>query len=79
MAKETTALTFRIDYSYSPLDDQVRHAAKEKLLSKVGKDGLGDGGVFILELENREKPVREAGIVQGCWIARLERMEEGIK
>ena len=78
MGKNNDSTTLRIDYAYTPyahLINPDRIKARAKLLEKVG-DVIGDGGKFLLSIENHEKYKEKTNVILGSWICRVEELDE---
>ena len=78
MGKKNDSTTLRINYAYTPyvhLINPDRIKARAKLLEKVG-EVIGDGGKFLLILENQEKYEKKINMILGSWICRVEELDE---
>ena len=78
MGKKNDSTTLRINYAYTPyvhLINPDRIKARAKLLEKVG-DVIGDGGKFLLSIENQEKYKEKTNVILGSWICRVEELDE---
>lgn len=78
MGKKNDSTTLRINYAYTPyvhLINPDRIKARAKLLEKVG-DVIGDGGKFLLSIENQEKYKEKTDVILGSWICRVEELDE---
>jgi hypothetical protein len=78
MGKKNDSTTLRINYAYTPYDhliDPDRIKARAKLMEKVGEE-LGDGGSFLLSLENQEEPFKDTDLILGRWVCRIEELDE---
>lgn len=78
MGKKNDSTTLRINYAYTPyvgLINPDRIKARAKLMDKVG-EMIGDGGKFLLILENREKCMEKTNVILGSWICRVEELDE---
>lgn len=78
MGKNNDSTTLRINYVYTPyvhLINPDRIKARAKLLDKVG-EVIGDGGKFLLILENQEKYEKKINMIRGSWICRVEELDE---
>ena len=78
MGKKNDSTTLRINYAYTPyvhLINPDRIKARAKLMDKVG-EVIGDGGKFLLSLENQEKYVKDTDLIMGRWVCRIEEMDE---
>lgn len=78
MGKKNDSTTLRINYAYTPyvhLINPDRIKARAKLLDKVG-EVIGDGGKFLLILENQEMYEKKINMIRGSWICRVEELDE---
>lgn len=78
MGKKNDSTTLRINYAYTPyahLINPDRIKARAKLMDKVG-EVIGDGGKFLLILENQEKYTEKTNVILGSWICRVEELDE---
>lgn len=70
--------TLRINYCYRSFESFLipeRVRARAKLMDKAG-EVIGDGGKFLLSLENQEKYVKDTDLIMGRWVCRIEEMDE---
>lgn len=80
MGKKNDSTTLRINYAYTPYDHLInpdRIKARAKLMDKVGEI-IGDGGKFILSMENKEEYMKKTNVILGSWICRVEELDEGV-
>lgn len=78
MGKNNDSTTLRINYVYTPyvhLINPDRIKARAKLMDKVG-EVIGDGGKFLLILENQEEHVKDTDRIMGRWVCRIEELDE---
>ena len=78
MGKKNDSTTLRINYRDRPLGTLItpeRVQARSKLFEKVGKE-FGDGGKFLLILENQEEHVKDTDLIMGRWVCRIEELDE---
>ena len=76
--RDKDSTTLRINYAYTPyvhLINPDRIKARAKLMEKVGEE-LEDGGLFLLSLENQEKPFKDTDLILGRWVCRIEELDE---
>ena len=48
---------------------------RAQLFEKVG-EVIGDGGSFLLSLENQEEHVKDTDQIMGRWVCRIEELDE---
>ena len=78
MDKKNDSTTLRINYCYRPLGTLItpeRVRARAQLFEKVG-EVIGDGGSFLLSLENQEEHVKDTDRIMGRWVCRIEELDE---
>ena len=77
-SKKKDSITLRINYAYTPYDHLIspdRIKARAKLMDKVGVV-IGDGGKFLLSIENQEEYKKKTDVILGSWICRVEKLDE---